>query len=69
METPEKYKTASVFESKTSKMIMVGFLILVLLVPLHFVKSLIEERIFGKKTWWTKLRKNGAKAFTFTVLF
>lgn len=49
METPEKQKPTSVFESKTAKMIMVGFLILVLLVPLHFVKSLIEERGFRQK--------------------
>lgn len=49
METPEKQKITSIFESKTAKMIMVGFLILVLLVPLQFVKSLIEERGIRQK--------------------
>lgn len=44
MQNSEKPKIASVFESKTAKMILVGFLILVLLVPLQFVSSLIEER-------------------------
>jgi inner membrane protein len=49
MENYEKPKIASVFESKTAKMILVGFLILVLLVPLHFVSSLIEERGFRQQ--------------------
>lgn len=34
----------SIFQSTTAKMIMVGFLTLVLLIPLEFVKDLIRER-------------------------
>lgn len=37
-------KQTSFFQSNTAKIIMVGFLTLVLLIPLQFVASLIEER-------------------------
>jgi inner membrane protein len=44
METPENQNEASFFQSNTAKMIMVGLLTLVLLIPLEFVKNLITER-------------------------
>ena len=46
METPENSKSflQSIFQSNTTKIIMIGFLTLFLLIPLEFVKSLIEER-------------------------
>jgi inner membrane protein len=44
METPEKNTFTSFFQSNTARMIMVGMLTLVLLIPLEFVKSLIAER-------------------------
>ena len=37
------------FQSTTAKMMMVGLLTLVLLIPLEFVKSLIQERSFRQK--------------------
>jgi inner membrane protein len=43
METPENQNT-SFFQSTTAKMIMVGLLTIVLLIPLEFVKNLIFER-------------------------
>lgn len=42
METPEKQK--SFFQTTTAKMIMVGLLTLILLIPLSFVQNLIVER-------------------------
>lgn len=44
METPENKKETSFFQSNTAKMIMVGLLTLILLIPLEFVKNLIAER-------------------------
>lgn len=44
METPEKSKSTSIFQSTTAKMIMVGLLTLILLIPLEYVKNLISER-------------------------
>jgi len=50
METQENQNPAptsffqSIFQSTTAKMLMVGFLTLILLIPLEFVKSLIQER-------------------------
>lgn len=44
METPENQNETSFFQSTTAKMIMVGILTLVLLIPLGFVKNLITER-------------------------
>ncbi|NHM07673.1 cell envelope integrity protein CreD [Flavobacterium sp. CYK-4] len=43
METP-KNQTTSIFQSSTARMILVGMLTLALLIPLEFVKSLINER-------------------------
>ena len=43
METP-KNQVASIFQSTTAKMILVGLLTLALLIPLEFVKNLISER-------------------------
>ena len=48
MNTTENEKT-SFLQSATAKMIMVGFLTLVLLIPLAFVQNLIEERSNRKK--------------------
>lgn len=39
----------SIFQSTTAKMIMVGILTLVLLIPLSLVQNLIEERSYRKK--------------------
>lgn len=44
MESQENQKPFSIFQSTTAKMVMVGFLTLVLLIPLEFVKNLINER-------------------------
>lgn len=50
METPENQNSSptsffqSIFQSSTAKMLMVGFLTLILLIPLAFVKELISER-------------------------
>jgi inner membrane protein len=38
----------SLFQSNTAKMVMVGFLTLVLLIPLYFVQNLIDERTHRK---------------------
>jgi inner membrane protein len=42
-------KQTNFFQSNTAKIIMVGFLTLILLIPLQFVKSLIEERSVRQK--------------------
>lgn len=44
MESQENQKPFSIFQSTTAKMVMVGFLTLILLIPLEFVKNLINER-------------------------
>lgn len=45
METPDKMATKKSFlESSTAKFFVVGFLTLLMLIPLQFVKHLIEER-------------------------
>ncbi|HSN48796.1 MAG TPA: inner membrane CreD family protein, partial [Flavobacterium sp.] len=44
METPENQNKFNFFQSNTAKMIMVGLLTLILLIPLEFVKNLITER-------------------------
>ena len=48
-QTPNSSNVFSLFESTTFKMILVGILTLVLLIPLEFVKSLITERSERKK--------------------
>jgi len=49
MENPENNKVANFFQSTTAKMIMVGILTLVLLIPLAFVRELIVERSTRQK--------------------
>ncbi len=49
METPEKQAPTSIFQSATARIIMVGFLSLFLLIPLEFVKNLINERSLRKQ--------------------
>jgi inner membrane protein len=49
METSEKQAPTSIFQSATARMIMVGFLSLFLLIPLEFVKNLINERSLRKQ--------------------
>lgn len=44
METPENQNKFNFFQSNTAKIIMVGILTLILLIPLEFVKNLITER-------------------------
>lgn len=44
METPENQNKFNFFQSNTAKMMMVGLLTLILLIPLEFVKNLITER-------------------------
>ena len=44
METPENQNKFNFFQSNTAKIIMVGILTLLLLIPLEFVKDLITER-------------------------
>ena len=44
METAENQNKFNFFQSNTAKMIMVGLLTLMLLIPLEFVKNLITER-------------------------
>lgn len=41
---PQNNEPTSFFQSNTAKMVMVGFLTLVLLIPLFFVQDLIKER-------------------------
>lgn len=49
METPENETPTGFFQSNTARMIMVGLLTLVLLIPLELVKNLIEERANRQK--------------------
>ena len=49
METPENQKQSNFFQSNTAKIILVGLLTLVLLIPLEFVKNLISERATRQK--------------------
>jgi inner membrane protein len=44
METQENQNRPSFFQSNTAKMALIALLTLILLIPLEFVKSLIEER-------------------------
>lgn len=44
METNQKSTLTSLVQSNTARLIMVGILILILLIPLEFVKSLVRER-------------------------
>ncbi len=59
----------SFLQSNTAKMIMVGFLTLVLLIPLSFVEELIFERAQRKKKWSRKSRNFGVKMSFSMVLF
>jgi len=49
METPEQQPQTGFFQSNTARMIMVGALTLVLLIPLFFVQNLIQERAMRQK--------------------
>ncbi len=49
MENFQNNEQPGFFQSTTAKMMMVGLLTLVLLIPLEFVKSLIQERSFRQK--------------------
>ncbi len=49
METPQEDQNTGFFHSNTAKMIMVGLLTLVLLIPLELVKNLINERSIRQK--------------------
>ena len=49
METPEKQTQPGFFQSNTARMIMVGMLTLILLIPLFFVQDLIKERSIRQK--------------------
>lgn len=49
METPEQQPQTGFFQSNTARMIMVGALTLVLLIPLFFVQDLIQERAQRQK--------------------
>lgn len=49
IKTPEQTENKSFFQSSTAKMMMVGILTLVLLIPLFFVQDLITERSIRQK--------------------
>ena len=49
IKTPDQTENKSFFQSSTAKMMMVGILTLVLLIPLFFVQDLITERSFRQK--------------------
>jgi len=49
IKTPDQTESKSFFQSSTAKMIMVGILTLVLLIPLFFVQDLITERSIRQK--------------------
>ncbi|HLF52285.1 MAG TPA: cell envelope integrity protein CreD [Flavobacterium sp.] len=65
METPEKQTKNSIFQSTTAKMIMVGLLTLVLLIPLQFVKELISERAQRQKEVITETNDKWGKSVFF----
>ena len=47
--TPDQTENKTLFQSSTAKMMMVGFLTLVLSIPLYFVQNLITERSMRQK--------------------
>lgn len=49
METPEQQESTGFFQSNTARMMMVGLLTLILLIPLFFVQNLIQERATRQK--------------------
>ena len=49
IKTPDQTENKSFFQSSTAKMMMVGILTLVLLIPLFFVQDLITERSIREK--------------------
>ncbi len=49
IKTPDQTENKSFFQSSTAKMMMVGILTLVLLIPLFFVQDLITERSIRQK--------------------
>ncbi|PJJ07376.1 inner membrane protein [Flavobacterium sp. 1] len=67
METTENQNPAPTpfFQSNTAKMIMVGILTLVLLIPLEFVKSLITERSFRQEEVITEINDKWGESVYF----
>jgi inner membrane protein len=71
METPNNEKVQNTenkgtfFQSTTAKMILVGLLTLVLLIPLQFVKSLISERSYRKQEVVDDVTKSWGKDVQF----
>lgn len=57
MKTPEKQNETSFFQSNTAKMIMVGLLTLILLIPLEMVKNLITERALRQEEVITEINE------------
>ncbi|AUS05865.1 hypothetical protein C1A40_10505 [Tamlana carrageenivorans] len=54
MKTPENTSQNNKFGnwlkySTTARMLMVGFLVIILLIPLSYIKNLIEERAYRQK--------------------
>jgi len=67
METTENQNPTPTpfFQSNTAKMIMVGILTLVLLIPLEFVKSLITERSFRQEEVITEINDKWGESVFF----
>lgn len=61
----ENLENTSFFQTTTAKMIMVGLLTLVLLVPLQYVKSLIEERSKRQKEVVTEINQKWGESIFF----
>ena len=53
--------------SITARMFMVGFLTLILLIPLFFVQNLIDERAQRQQEVVAEINENGAKKCSFMV--
>lgn len=62
--TPPEANTNSFLHSTTAKVIMVGMLTLILLLPLHYVQGIIKERSFLQKDVVSEItRKWGEKVY------
>jgi inner membrane protein len=61
----ENHENTNFFQTTTAKMIMVGILTLVLLVPLQYVKSLIEERSKRQKEVVTEINQKWGESIYF----
>jgi len=60
---------SNLFNSATFRMFIVGFLVLILLIPLFFVQNLIREREEPKIKRLVKLTMIGEKKSCYTDLF